>query len=282
MRRKNLKKRQVAIELTKHPINKSQLAAKLGVSRSSLYYKPKRRTKDEALKEAILQVLDNHRSYGYRRVALELGINKKRAQRIMHVYKIHPYKRRVRWKKRLDLQRTPMPYPNLTKGICPIREDLVYVADFTYLPYKGSFIYLATFMDLYTRQIVGWEISNRHTKYLVLKALVNGFYNASFNLPKVIHSDQGAEYCSREYIKFLTSFGITISMSKKASPWENGYQESFYSNFKTDLGLEFDRFESLGEFVEAIHQTIHYYNTQRIHTSLKMPPATFAKLHKTV
>ena len=61
-------------------------------------------------------------------------------------------------------------------------------------------------------------------------------------------------------------------MSKKASPWENGYRESFYNNFKTDLGLGFDRFETLGELVEGIHQTITYYNERRIHTALKCPP----------
>lgn len=64
-------------------------------------------------------------------------------------------------------------------------------------------------------------------------------------------------------------------MSKKASPWENGYQESFYNNFKTDLGLEFDRFETMGEIIAAIHQTITYYNRKRIHTSLKMTPEQF-------
>jgi len=58
-------------------------------------------------------------------------------------------------------------------------------------------------------------------------------------------------------------------MSAKASPWENAYQESFYDNFKTDLGLEFKRFETIGEFVEAIHQTINYDNNERIHTKLK-------------
>ncbi len=68
-------------------------------------------------------------------------------------------------------------------------------------------------------------------------------------------------------------------MSKKAPPWENGYQESFFNNFKTDLGLEFDRFNSLGELVEAIHQTINYYNQRRIHTTLKMPPAKFKTQH---
>lgn len=100
-------------------------------------------------------------------------------------------------------------------------------------------------------------------------------------LPKIVHTDQGSEYCSKENISFLESLGIQISMSKKASPWENGYQESFYNNFKTDLGLEFDRFETLGELVEGIHQTITYYNKRRIHTALKMSPEQF-KLRRLV
>lgn len=64
-------------------------------------------------------------------------------------------------------------------------------------------------------------------------------------------------------------------MSTKASPWENGYQESFYNNFKTDLGLEFDRFQTEGHLLETIHHTLHSYNHKRIHTTLRMSPAKF-------
>ena len=117
---------------------------------------------------------------------------------------------------------------------------------------------------------------------MVLRALLHSIQNTNFKIPSVIHSDQGSEYCSKEYIKVLNYLGIRISMSTKASPWENGYQESFYGNFKTDLGLEYERFETLGEFIEAIHQTIHYYNNERIHTSLKMPPSVYRKLYKSV
>jgi transposase InsO family protein len=129
-------------------------------------------------------------------------------------------------------------------------------------------------MDLYTREIVGWSLSARHTKDLVLNAFFDAFENKGI-LPKFVHSDQGSEYNCFEYTKLVADLGVTVSMSKKASPWENGYQESFYDNFKTDLGLEFDRFNSVGEFVEAIHQTINYYNQRRIHTTLKMSPAQF-------
>ena len=268
--------------MAKKKVTKTKIAENLGVSRQSLYYQSKQNPKDEQLKTAILELLSVHKSYGYRRVALALRVNKKRAQRLMHKFKIHPYKRKMRWKKRLDQRREPMPYENLIKGWFPIKPGIVYASDFTYLPYQGKFIYLATLMDIYTREIVGWEISQRHDKDLVLNALINGLYNRGFILPKIIHSDQGSEYCAKECLTFLNYFGIRISMSKKSSPWENGYQERFYSGFKTDLGLEFDRFENLGEFIEGIHQTINYYNKERIHTSLKMPPSVYAKLHKSV
>ena len=263
-------------------VTKTTIAKDLGVSRQSLYYKSKKEAKDEVLKEHILQVLAVHKSYGYRRIAIALRANKKRVQRVMHEFKIRPYKRKMRWKKRLDLRREPMPYVNLIKGWCPLRSGMVYASDFTYLPFKGRFIYLATIMDVYTREIIGWEISLRHDMELVANALIKGLYNNGFRRPEIIHSDQGSEYCSKGYIKFLKFLGIRISMSKKSSPWENGYQESYYSNFKTDLGLELDRFNDIGEFIEAIHQTIHYYNNHRIHTSLKMAPSVFASLHKSV
>ena len=66
-------------------------------------------------------------------------------------------------------------------------------------------------------------------------------------------------------------------MSHKGSPWENGFQESFYNNFKLDLG-DPNRFDDLGEFIEAINQTIVEYNERRIHTTLKMSPANFRRL----
>lgn len=174
----------------------------------------------------------------------------------------------------MDERRDPQPYPNRIKGSCPIVPGTILVGDFTHITHLGKIVYIATYMDLHTREIVSWHIANRHTKEIVLEALLDAIKTMG-GIPKVVHTDQGSEYCSKENIQFLTSLGIQISMSKKASPWENGYQESFYNNFKTDLGLEFDRFETLRELVEGIHQTITYYNKDRIHTSLKMSPEQF-------
>jgi putative transposase len=254
------------------------VAGVIGIARAGVYKLPvDHQTEDEAIKAQILMVLDDHASYGHRRIAIETGLGKKKIRRVMKKYGIKPYKRKARWRKRRDERREPQPYPNLIKGRCPIRPGVILVGDFTHIIYQGKVLYLATFMDVYTREIVGWYIATHHAKELVLEALLDAIKTLG-QLPQIVHTDQGSEYCSIEYLSFLTSLGIQISMSKKASPWENGYQESFYNNFKTDLGLEFDRFANKGELVAAIYQTIHYYNNERIHTKLKMSPVQFKKL----
>ncbi|MCX6809336.1 MAG: integrase core domain-containing protein, partial [Candidatus Berkelbacteria bacterium] len=103
------------------------------------------------------------------------------------------------------------------------------------------------------------------------------FRNALVNVgkaPLYHHDDQGSEYDSNKYLGLLKRENIQISMSKKASPWENPHKESYYSNFKLDLGHT-DQFETLGELINAIYQTIYYYNNKRIHTKLKMSPQNF-------
>jgi len=195
----------------------------------------------------------------------------------MRQFRIKPYKRKARWRKRRDERRDPQPYPNLIKWRCPVKPGLILVGDFTHITYQGKILYLATFMDIFTREIVGWHIAVHHAKELVLEALLDAIKTLG-QLPQIVHTDQGSEYSSKEYISFLQNLEIQISMSKKASPWENGYQESFYNNFKTDLGLEFDRFSNKGELIAAIYQTINYYNKKRIHTKLKMSPVQFKNL----
>jgi len=205
-------------------------------------------------------------------------MGKNRVRRVMKKFNLKPYKRKARWRKRRDERRPEAIFGNLIKGSFPIVPNLVWVSDFTYLKYQDQYLYLATFMDLFTREIVGWYVSCRHTKDLVINAFWDGFKSTG-KLPKIVHSDQGVEYNCQDYIKLISNLNIQVSMSKKASPWENGYQESFYDNFKTDLGLEFERFNSIGELIEAIHQTINYYNRYRIHTTLRMPPTKFRLLH---
>jgi putative transposase len=230
------------------------------------------------LREQIEQTLIIHPAYGHRRIAMELGLGKKRVRRVMRKFGLKPYKRRARWRKRRDEGRKEAIYHNLIKGSCPIRPNIIWATDFTYIRYQGKFLYLCTFMDIYTREIVGWSISNRHNQQLIFDALFDAIKTTG-QLPKITHSDQGSEYTSKTYTDLLTSLNIQISMSKKGSPWENGYQESFYNNFKTELGLEIDRYTTLAHLIEAIHFQINYYNKHRIHRFLKTSPVKFKLLY---
>jgi len=200
----------------------------------------------------------------------------------MKLYGIKPYKRKARWTKKRDFGNPPSKYSNLIKGSCPLRPNVVFSGDFTRLMWNGKVIYLATFMDLFTREIVGWGVSTKHTTEFVIEAYLDAVKTVGRSA--IVHTDQGSEYNSEDYSRFMEGLGVKISMSAKGSPWENGYQESWYDNFKTDLGLEFERFETIGEFVEAIHKTINYYNKERIHTKLKMSPMEFKQeyLQKTI
>jgi transposase InsO family protein len=255
-------------------VTKTELALSLGLSRQALYYKPKKPAKDLAMKIEIERVLSDHPAYGHKRIALELGLNKKRIRRIMKKFGLKPYKRRVkRPKKEDDLNKPSAIYRNLIKTFCPIKPNILWVADFTYIRVQARFIYLATVMDLFTREILGWSISGKHDRFLVLEALNMAFLRTG-TMPLYHHSDQGSEYDSYDYIKKLESNRIAISMSQKSHPWENGYQESFYSQFKVDLGMP-DQYETWGELIEAIHLQINYYNKSRIHTSLKTSPVKF-------
>lgn len=98
----------------------------------------------------------------------------------------------------------------------------------------------------------------------------------SKTVPEIFHSDQGTEFMAEEITDFLEELKIKISVSDKASPWQNGYQESFFGRFKQENG-DLNRFETPGELLEALYHAIYYYNNKRIHTALKMPPAVYAK-----
>lgn len=244
----------------------------LGISKLTVCYRSKRPAKDWEPETQIENVLSSEPSYGYRRVAQRLQINKKKAQRVMRLFGIRAYRRRGRKPKKRGA--AGIFYPNLLKTNCPEYPNHIWVSDFTYIPFKGKFLYLATVMDLFTREVVGWSVLTNHSVQLILQTLFTALnYHRR---PEIFHSDNDREYGLRIFIKALTEFGIHISRSAKSSPRENGYQESFYSQFKVDLG-DPNRFKTLGELVYELHHFIWKYNHTRIHSALKMPPILFVK-----
>lgn len=251
--------------------NKSALARNLGISRSSLYYKPKREYRDSIVKDQILTALNEHPAYGYRRLALHLKMNKKRIQRVMHKYSIRP--RIMRKKARYGRKTSTSGVPNRMAGISPVAPNVIWAGDFTYLWYAGRYLYLATVIDTFTREVIGWQLGLHHTTRLVLDVLEEAARKRS-RTPEIFHSDQGSEYASGACIEWLVRHHILPSHSPKGKPWKNGRQESFYSYFKLEFGKT-HRYATIESLIEAIGRYINYYNTSRIHSKLKMPPRTF-------
>lgn len=279
---KIVKEKKIEIMRTlKTRVNKTNLAKELGVSRSSLYYKRTREETDLELKRQIEAVMVDHKDYGHKRIAVDLKMGHNRIRRVMKKFGLKPYRRRhKKWIKKKDQGKPPTGIPNLVQPLLDnkllIRPNQVWCTDFTYIKFQGKFIYLATIIDLFTREIVGLNISRFHNRFLVIGALEDAVIH--FKTPEIVHSDQGSEYDSEEFIVFVKIIGAKISMSKKASPWENGHQESFFGHFKLEAG-DLNRFESLGELIEYIYNQIYYYNNKRIHSILKMTPTEKRKRH---
>lgn len=258
--------------------SKTVLAHELGIARSSLYYRPKKPKEDHDIKEKILSLREEHPAYGHRRMALFLGLNRKRIHRVMQKFGIRPKIVRGKPWKPGDIGKAATAIQNIAKTLCPIAANVVWAGDFTYIPWRGDFIYLATILDLFTREIVGWHIGECHTADLVIQAFLDATVRTG-QCPQIFHSDQGSEYVSGHYELLLANLHVRASQSKKGSPWENGFQESFYNQFKLELGKS-TRFNDLGELVEAVHAQLGYYNGRRIHSALKMPPTTYRERHE--
>ena len=252
---------------------KSKLCVFLGLDRSSPYKPHTQAILDAELAAQIRAVLVAHPFYGHRRVADELGIGKNRARRVMRGADIPPPKRRKKYTK-ASSGRKPAP-PNVLKELNVVADypHHVWAADFTYFWFQGRFYYLATVIDHYSRQIVGWSLGTHHNAELITAALMDAV--SHYQPPAIAHNDRGSEYLSRHYQTVCDSLEITASASAPGSPWENGFQESFYNNFKLELG-DISQLHDSSRLLEAIALQLHYYNKKRIHSALHVNPAAYA------
>ena len=165
--------------------NKTALAKSMGVSRSTLYYKSKMEVRDSVVRGQILSVLEEHPAYGHKRIAIVLGYGKNRVLRVMKKYKIEPkLQRKKRPYKPLDRNKDPEKYTNLIKEYRVEKPNEVWAGDFTYIKIKDKFYYVATIIDIYTREILSVVISKHHEKTLVIQAYKEAVAKKQTN-PKV-------------------------------------------------------------------------------------------------
>lgn len=242
-----------------------------------MYRTNKQVTKDLELIENINDTHKVHPAYGQYKMALELGVNHKRTERVMRLFHIVAPRRKK--KHFCTVSTYNHTYTNLIKDIteADFVPNLIWVCDVSYFKFQGQFWYLATIEDLATRQIIAAQVSKFHDSALILSVIKQAIQTTD-HTPVYFHSDQGTEFMAKVVTDYLEVRGVKVSVSAKASPWQNGYKESFFGHFKDEFG-DINRFETPGELIEEIYGQIHYYNFDRIHRSLKMSPVKFATLH---
>lgn len=250
----------------------SALCRVLEVPRSSANYQKKAKPLADlsSLKTLVKELRVEHRNYGVKRMYkllgtkriaasrsevhrayCELGILKKAPRRTVRTTNSnHGYKR----------------WENLMLNLVVTHPDEVWVADVTGIYLNSRWVYLALLMDVYTRFIVGWSVSNHNDSNLTLAALTMGFSHG--RSPEMHHSDQGSTYASTEYVKILTARGIQVSMAAVGQPRENGYAERLNRTVKEEEARRTPYF-TVGDVQNGISEYVEYYNQQRLHTSLK-------------
>lgn len=143
-----------------------------------------------------------------------------------------------------------------------------WVSDITYVWTEEGWLYLAVVMDLYSRKVVGWALSERMTKQLVIDALQMAIWSRKPTKGLVLHSDRGSQYCSYEYQQLLTQHGIVCSMSKRGDCYDNAAMESWNHSFKVEA-IHGEKFVTRAIAKNHVFEYIEiYYNRKRLHSMI--------------
>ena len=240
----------------------------LSIHRSRYYYEPIAETAENL---SIMLWLDKQYFdtpfYGVLRLRVELNdigytINEKRVRRLMKI---------VGWKTLYQQPRTTIAdkasykYPYLLKGIVFIKANQVWEIDITYLPMAKGFMYLFAIIDVYTRFIVGWGISNTMTAEWC--ASITNEAIITYGKPEIINSDQGSQFTSEVHIELLKKYEIKISMDGKGRAIDNIFIERFWRTIKyEDIYLK--AYENGVSLYKGVEKYMHFYNTKRKHQNL--------------
>lgn len=260
----------------------------LNISRSA-YYGWKRRPmsirkkRNNELMDHIRKAYTlGRKTYGSPRVTRELksqGIlcGENRIARLMRENGIRA-KMKKRYKITTHSKHTRPIVPNLLTGKIVNTPDTVWVSDITYIKTYEGWLYLAVVLDIFSRSVVGWSMSERLTDDLTVRALLQALMKRNPRENLIFHSDRGSQYTSRRLKTILSSYRIIQSMSGKGNCYDNAYAESFFSTIKTELGY---RHESRSVARQNIFEYIEvFYNRIRRHSALNyVSPQEYERKH---
>ena len=215
----------------------------------------------------------SRQNYGGRKVWRALnreGIvcGKHRVARLRRLHGIEA-KRRTRFKVTTQSKRNDWVVPDrLRRTFTVPRPNQVWVGDVTFIATRGGWLYLAMLLDLYSRKVVGWSMSDKNNQALVKDALSMALEHRRPEHGLIHHTDRGQLYAARDYTALLAQHRIKPSMGRKGDCFDNAVAESFFNNLKNEL-IHDQRFETREEARTAIFDYIEiFYNRQRLHQTL--------------
>ena len=227
---------------------------------------------------------ESNGSYGTRRISKELNLKGERcgrdkARTVMKLSKVSA-KQGKKFKVTTDSRHDLPVAPNLLDRQFEVKEpNRVWVSDITYIWTVEGWMYLSVIIDLFSRQVVGWSMSKRMEKKLVMDSLRMAIWRRRPNPGVIFHSDRGSQYCSNDFQKMLKSNGMISSMSRRGNCWDNAVAESFFGSLKTEriYGSKYQkRTDARIDIVEYIEM---FYNAKRLHSYLGyLSPQAFEEL----
>jgi putative transposase len=240
---------------------------------------------DEQLTPLIRMLFKKHRRrYGARRIASELRerehvCSPKKVSKVLKTQGLRAIQPKSFVPKTTDSRHRLGYSPNLLLDSKePTGINQVWVGDITYIPLDGgTFCYLASLMDLFSRRIVGWHLKDDMTESLVLAGLQLAIKERQPSEGLIHHTDRGGQYAGNDYRAVLRRAGIRQSMSRADNCYDNSFKESFFGTFKTEL--ELTEYKDIQEAIREAVAYIRYYNLERKHSALEyLTPARFEQL----
>jgi putative transposase len=230
--------------------------------RSSWYYIPAGETPENL---ALMRGIDEQYLltpfYGSRRMAYELGYNRKRIQRLMRLMGIEAIYRKPRTTQRNAGHRI---YPYLLRGVDIHYPDQVWASDITYIPLQHGFLYLVVVMDWYSRYVLSWRLSNTMDVGFCLEALDDALRQSQ---PEIFNSDQGSQFTADVFTSRLESIGVAISMDGRGRALDNVFVERLWRSVKYEE-VYLHSYEDGWEAEQRIRGYFRFYCHRRIHQSL--------------
>ena len=247
--------------------------------RSTFYYsKTGVSTKDLELMRKMDEMYLEDPTRGTRRYSAELSAQGYKLGRdhartlmiLMGIAAIYPKPRTT------VIDKTKYKYPYLLRNLSIVRSNQVWEIDISYIPMRYGFMYLVAIIDVHSRYIVGWDISNTMEAEWVVKTIKQAV--AIHGKPEIINSDQGSQFTSDEYIEYIKSLDtVKISMDGKGRATDNAYIERFFRTIKYDR-LYLNPSSDGHELFTECEDFINYYNQRRSHSSLgRIAPAKVYK-----